>query len=186
MPLTNTSTRFGTISRFLHWSVALLVLYQYVGANVMTRLGREGRLFGMNGDFFYDWHKSIGLVLLALVIIRLLWRKLVALPEWHGSFNDTDKRISHRLETWLYWLLLLLPVTGYLFVMAGGYGVRLFGLYDLPNPIGKQPSWSWVVWSLHILFAYLALVVMAWHVGTLLRHRAAGNGDVLHRMLPFR
>ena len=120
------------------------------------------------------------------MIVRLVWRKTVALPDWHSSFNDTDKKISHRLEIWLYWLMLLLPLTGYLFVMAGGYGIKLFGIYDLPDPIGKQPSWSWLVWSLHIAFAYVTLIVIAWHTGSIFRHCATGNADILKRMLPFR
>ncbi len=186
MPLKNTSTHFGTISRFFHWSVFLLILYQMIGANIMTRLGREGSLLGMDANFFYNWHKSVGLVILGLAVARLLWRKLAPLPEWHDSLTPVEKTLSHRLEIWLYWLMFALPITGYLFVMAGGYGIKLFGVYDLPNPIGKQPSWSWVVWSLHILFAYCAVIVISWHVGHVIKKHKLEKTGLMNRMLPFR
>jgi len=185
MPLQNSSSRFGSISRFFHWSIALLFLYQYLGANIMTRLGK-GALFGMDANFFYNWHKSIGLLIAALVIGRLIWRVISTLPDWHEHLTTIDQRITKRLETTLYILMFLLPITGYLFVMAGGYGIKLFGIYDLTNPIGKQPSWSWAVWTLHVAFAYAALIVIAWHVGLMLRKHFFERSGILNRMLPFR
>ena len=92
----------------------------------------------MNQDDYYNWHKSIGLVLLALVVLRIAWRKLTALPDWAPTLTPAERTISHWNETLLYTCMFLMPVSGYLFVMAGDYGVRLFGRYDLPNPIGKQ------------------------------------------------
>jgi len=186
MPWKNSSTHFGTMSRFFHWSVFILFVYQYVGANVMTRLGRNGTVLGMDGNFYYNAHKSVGLVLLGLVLARYIWRRAAPLPEWHESLTPPERAITHRLETWLYVLMFALPVTGYLFVMAGGYGIKFFGLYDLPNPIGKQPSWSWIVWSLHIFFAYCAVIVIAWHVGLGLKKHVFERSGLLNRMLPFR
>ena len=186
MPLTNLPDRYGAVSKLLHWTVFVLFAYQFVGANIMTRLGRDARVLGMNGDFFYDWHKSIGLVLLGLAIARLIWRRTTPLPQWHPSLSEPERGIVHRLESWLYWLMFVLPVTGYLFVMAGGYGVKLFGITDLPNPIGKQPSWSGIVWTLHVLFAYVLLVVIAWHVGLVLKKHVFERTGLANRMLPFR
>lgn len=186
MPIRNTPTRYGLVSKFLHWAVFVLFVYQFIGANIMTRLGREGTVLGMNGDFFYNWHKSIGLLLFVLAVARLIWRRTTPLPDWHPSLADHEKALVPRLEGWLYWLMFVLPVTGYLFVMAGGYGIKLFGLVDLPNPIGKQPEWSWIVWTLHIVFAYAALIVIAWHVGLVLKKHLFERTGLAHRMLPFR
>ena len=122
----------------LHWAVFLLFAYQYIGANIMSRIGQGKTLFWLNQDDYYNWHKSIGLVLLALVVLRIAWRKLTALPDWAPTLTPAERTISHWNETMLYTCMFLMPVSGYLFVMAGDYGVRLFGRYDLPNPIGKQ------------------------------------------------
>ncbi len=186
MPITNLPGRYGIVSKFLHWTVFLLFVYQFVGANIMTRLGRNGTAFGMDGDFYYNWHKSIGMVLLCLAVARLIWRRTTPLPEWHPSLTEPERSMVSRLEHWMYWLMFVMPVTGYLFVMAGGYGIKLFGLVDLPNPIGKQPDWSWIVWTLHVVFAYVTLIVISWHVGLILKKHLFERSGIANRMLPFR
>jgi cytochrome b561 len=186
LALINLPDRYGLISKTLHWLVFTLFFYQFLGANIMTRLGKNATAFGMNADFYYNWHKSIGLVLFALAVARLIWRRTTALPQWHPSLSEPERAIVARLETWLYWLMFVLPVTGYLFVMAGGFGIKLFGVVDLPNPIGKQPAWSWLVWTLHVLAAYAALVVIAWHVGLVIKKHRFEDTRFADRMLPFR
>lgn len=186
MPLFNLPNRYGVVSKLLHWGMFVMLVYQFAGAHIMSRLGREGTLFGMNGDFYYNWHKSIGLVLFFVALARLIWRRTTPLPEWHPSLSEPERSLVSRLETWLYWLMFVVPLTGYLFVMAGGYGVKLFGAFDLPNPIGKQPDWSWIVWTLHVLLANVALIVIAWHVGLVLKKHVFERTGILHRMLPFR
>lgn len=186
MALKNTPDRFGTISRGFHWAVFILFVYQFFGANVMTRLGKAGTVFGMDSDFYYNWHKSIGLVLLVIAIARILWRRNTPLPNWHSSLTKPERKISHRLETGLYVAMFALPISGFLFVMAGGYGVKLFGVYDLPNPIGKIEPVSVIAWVTHVLLAYCALVVIAWHVGLGIKKHVYEKTGLLNRMLPFR
>ncbi|HCB14247.1 MAG TPA: cytochrome B, partial [Gammaproteobacteria bacterium] len=137
MPLKNSADRYGSVTRFLHWAVFVLFVCQYVGANIMTNLARDKTLFGLTQGDYYNWHKSIGLVLLGLALARLIWRKTTPLPDWAPVLSPAERVFSHWNEVRLYWCMFLLPLSGYLFVMAGGFGVKLFGLYDLPNPIGK-------------------------------------------------
>ena len=186
MALKNTPTRFGSISRTFHWTIFVLFLYQFIGANIMTRLGRTGTFFGMNGDFYYNWHKSIGLVLLFLALARILWRRNTPLPHWHESLTAPDRKITHRLETWLYVLMFALPLTGFFYVMAAGYGVKLFGLYDLPNLIPKLPLPSAIMWIAHILLSYFAVIVISWHVGLGIKKHVFEKSGLMNRMLPFR
>ncbi|HRY15177.1 MAG TPA: cytochrome b/b6 domain-containing protein, partial [Candidatus Competibacteraceae bacterium] len=89
-------------------------------------------------------------------------------------------------EVRLYWCMFLLPISGYLFVMAGGFGVKLFGLYDLPNPIGKQAGLATTMMAAHIVLGYAAVVFIAWHVGIGLKHHGFDKDGFLNRMLPFR
>lgn len=186
MPLKNTPARYGAVSKFLHWTVFLLFVHQFVGANLMTRIGRDATVLGMDQDFLYNWHKSIGLLAIVVALARIVWRRTTPLPDWCPSLTEAERRISHRLETMLYLLMFLLPVTGYLFVMLGGYGVRLFGLHDLPNPFGKQPLPATVAWVSHVLLAYGVVVVVAWHVGLGLKKHLFDRSGFLNRMLPFR
>lgn len=186
MPLLNSPTRYGAITRFLHWTVFLLFAHQYIGANLMTRIGSGKILFGLPQGFYYDWHKSIGLILLALALVRLAWRKLTPLPDWAPTLTPAERAISHWNETLLYGLMILMPISGYLFVMAGDYGIKWFGVSSLPNPIGKQEGLAVLAHVVHIVIAYAAIVVIAWHVGLGLKHHLFDRDGFLDRMLPFR
>lgn len=186
MPLKNSATDYGAVTRFLHWSIFFLFFYQYLSANIMTRLARDQTLFGLTQGHYYDWHKSIGLVLLGLVLARWLWRKATPLPDWAPMLSEAERTISHRNEVRLYWCMFLLPITGYLFVMAGGFGIKLFGEMALPNPIGKQAFLARLAQVAHIVTAYAALVFISWHVGLGLKHHLFERDGFLNRMLPFR
>jgi cytochrome b561 len=185
MPLLNTATHYGAVTRFFHWAVFLLFAYQYVGANIMTRIAQGKTVFGLNQDQYYNWHKSIGLVLLALVVLRVAWRKLTRLPDWAPTLTPAERTLSHWNETLLYTCMFLMPVSGYLFVMAGGYGVMLFGTYNLPNPIGKQEGLAAVARVVHITTAYALVIIAGSHVGLGLKHHLCDRDGFLRRMLPF-
>ena len=185
MQLINSATHYGAITRFLHWSVFLLIFYQYIGANLMTRIGSGKTLFWLTQGSYYNGHKSIGLVILALALLRLVWRKLTPLPDWAPTLTPAERTISHWNETLLYGCLIVMPVSGYLFVMAGDYGIKLFGWRDLPNLIGKQEGLAGLARVIHIVVGYGMVVVMAWHVGLGLKHQIFDRDRLLHRMLPF-
>jgi cytochrome b561 len=186
MPLKNSAAHYGLVTRFLHWAVFLLFVWQYVSANIMTNLARDNMLFGLTQGDYYNWHKSIGLVLLVLAVARLLWRKTTPLPEWAPTLSPAERAISHWNETRLYGCMFLLPLSGYLFVMAGNFGIKLFGIYDLPNPIGKQEWLATLALIVHIVTGYAAVVLIAWHVGLGLKHHLFERDGFLNRMLPFR
>lgn len=185
MQLTNSATHYGAITRFLHWSVFLLLIYQYIGANLMTRIGSGKTLLWLTQGSYYNGHKSIGLVILALALLRLAWRKLTPLPDWAPTLTPAERTISHWNEKLLYGCLIVMPMSGYLFVMAGGYGIKLFGGYDLPNPIGKQEWLAAVAHVIHIVISYVMVIIAAWHVGLGLKHQLFDRDRLLDRMLPF-
>ena len=185
MPLKNSATHYGSVTRFLHWSMVMLFLWQYLSAAIMTHLARDKTLLSLTQGDYYNWHKSIGLVLLTLALARLIWRKATPLPDWAPTPAPAERAISHRNETLLYWCMFLLPLSGYLFVMAGDFGIKLFGLYDLPNPIGKREGLATAALVVHIVTAYAAIVFIAWHVGLGLKHHLFDRDRFLNRMLPF-
>ena len=185
MPLLNSTTHYGTITRFFHWAVFLLFAYQYVVANIMTRIEPNKTVLGLGQDVYYNWHKSIGLVLLALVVLRVAWRKLTSLPDWHPGLTPAERSLSSWNETLLYTCMFLMPVSGYLFVMAGDYGVRLFGRFDLPNPIGKVEWLASTARVVHLVTSYAIVIIAGSHVGLGLKRHIFDRDGFLHRMLPF-
>ena len=86
------------------------------------------------------------------------------------TLTPLEQRIIHRTEQLLYGALLIMPLSGFLYVMAGNYGVRLFGLWDLPNPIGPAPLTAGIALWVHVACAMLLLLPIGTHLGLVLGH----------------
>ena len=184
MALLNTKDGYGTLTKFLHWAVVALFVFQFVAAHIMVRLDANETALGLSQNTYYNWHKSIGLVALAAALFRVLARRRGELPSWAPTLRLLERRFIHRVEQLLYTAMFVMPVSGLLFVMVGGYGVRLFGLLDLPNPIGENETLATVAMWTHIVSSYLLLVLLASHIGLVLGHQIFMRDRLLHRMLP--
>lgn len=186
MSLANPRDRYGAISRSLHWIVVLLFVFQYVSANLTLRVERGETLLGLTQGWLYNWHKSIGLILLLLAAARLAWRRLATLPDWAPTLTPAERRATVWLERLLYGCLFVMPLSGLLFVMAGGYGVKLFGLYNLPNPVWEHAGLASAGRFVHVLAAYGFVLALGAHLGLVLRHHLIERDGLLWRMLPRR
>jgi cytochrome b561 len=82
--------------------------------------------------------------------------------------------------------MFVMPVSGFLYVMAGGYGVTLFGMWELPNPIGMRPAIATAARATHIASAYVLVLTLAGHVGLVLWHTLVLRDGLIGRMLPRR
>lgn len=184
MPLLNSPHGYGALTKLLHWLIAALFAFQYVAAHIMTRIPPNGTVLGATQDTYYNWHKSIGLVALALAIARILNRRAGQLPPWAPTLTPAEHSFIHRAEQLLYTGMVLMPVSGFLYVMAGGYGVRFFGAWDLPNPIGALPWLASLAKWVHIAGGWIVLVALAGHIGLVLRHQLILRDELLRRMLP--
>ena len=182
--LLNTKDGYGELTKFLHWLIVVLFALQFSSASIMTRIGPSETTLGLTQATFYNWHKSIGLVALLVAVLRLLARKSGRLPDWAPTLGPRERKFVHRAEQLLYVAMFVMPVSGFLYVMAGGYGVRLFGAFDLSNPIGER---AWLAaaakWT-HVVSSYVLLAVLAGHLGLVLRHQLVLKDRLLHRMLP--
>jgi cytochrome b561 len=186
MPLLNSPAGYGALTKLFHWLIALLVLLQYISANIMLRTATETTTLGLGQGTYYNWHKSLGLVVLLVMLARLANRGIGKLPPWAPTLTPLEQTIIHRTEQLLYGTLLIMPLSGFLYVMAGNYGVRLFGLWDLPNPIGPAPLTAEIALWVHVGCAMLLLLPLGTHVSLVLGHHFGLRDRLIHRMLPGR
>ena len=186
MSLLNSPKGYGALTKLFHWLIAAMFAFQYVAALVMTRMAPTDAVLGLPQSAWYNWHKSIGLVALAIAVLRLANRRLGELPPWAPTLVDWEKRFIHRAEQLMYLAMLVMPVSGFLYVMAGGYGVHLFGQWHLPNPIGAWPLLASVSRLVHQAAGIALALAIAGHVGLVLRHQLILRDGLLRRMLPGR
>ena len=186
MGLLNDGTSYGALTKTLHWLMVALFAFQYVAAAIMVRLDETGRVLGLGQSDYYNWHKSIGLVALAVAVARILNRRAGRLPDWAPTLSNGEKVFIHRAEQVLYTAMVVMPISGFVYVMAGGYGVRLFGVMDLANPIGVSGALAAIGKWVHVGAAYVLLAAIAGHVGLVLRHQLLMRDGLIRRMLPGR
>jgi cytochrome b561 len=108
------------------------------------------------------------------------------LPPWAPTLTALEQTIVHRAEQLLYAAMFIMPVSGLLYVMAGGYGVRLFGVLDLPNPIPSSPTVASAASWVHVASSMLLLLPLGTHLGLVLGHHFGLKDRLIDRMLPVR
>ena len=181
----NTATRYGLAAKLLHWTVFLLILNQFAVAAAMLNTPQGQTTAGFTQGTLYNWHKSVGLIALAVALARYAWRKLTPLPDWAPNLSAGEKRVLGWLEPTLYLCLLLMPVSGFVFVMTGGYGENFFGVWHLPNFLGKNAVVAPIAEWTHRITAVVLVVALFTHWGLGIRHHRRHRDRYLHRMLPF-
>jgi len=186
MTIFNSSLGYGALTKLFHWLIVFLFAFQYLSATIMLHTPAEAATLGVGQATYYNWHKSLGLVALIVAIARILNRRAGELPPWAPTLSALEQFIIHRAEQLLYAAMLIMPLSGFLYVMAGGYGVSLFGYFDLPNPIPPSAVIASIAKWTHVTSAILLLLPLGTHLGLVLGHHFGQKDRLINRMLPGR
>lgn len=182
---TNSAARYGAFTKTLHWVVFLLLVNQFVAAaSMLTMESWETRL-GFAQSTLYEWHKSVGLVAFVVALIRYVWRRATPLPDWAPNMSPAEQQAIHWIERLLYLCMFVMPVSGFVFVMAGDYPIDFFAQGRLPNVIGVHPTLSLLAQWTHRITAWLLVATLVGHWGVGVRHQWMHGDRYLHRILPF-
>ncbi len=180
MPLKNTLDRYGTLAQLFHWVIVALIILQYIiieSAQDLPAGIQKLRLFAL--------HKSFGITILALAVLRLLWRWMnptPRLPDARPRYEHLLAKVSHFA---LYALILAMPLTGWIMSNAENFPVSYFRLFTLPTLVAPDRELGEAMEETHeILFNVLVGVAVV-HILAALRHHFWLKDDVLKRMLPF-
>lgn len=177
--LRNSAERWGLCSKLLHWLAAIAILLLLGHGWWMTHLApRPERLA------HYAGHSALGYDLLALVVLRLLWRWLNPVPELPADLKPWERWAAHLGHFGLYFLMFAAALTGW--VLAGTMRVPvtkdIFGIYVPPLVSGIGRPLRNQIESAHMILAYLLAVLVVVHVIGALRHHFWKRNDVLRRM----
>ena len=170
---------YPATSKLLHWLVAVSVLTTAPVAIAMTRVAK-----GPTQDLLYNLHKSLGVLILVLMVLRLINRLAVGAPIADPDIAQWQKALSSFVHTSLYVLLLAMPVVGYIANSAYGATTPFFGLFELPMIVGKDEALATQLFTIHRWVGYLLIVLVLMHVGAALYHHFIRHDNVLRRMLP--
>jgi len=171
--MNNSSISYGGVAKFLHWTMAVLMLLNYFMGLTLDK------------NNLYDFHKQTGLCILALAVIRIIWRILDQYPAplTHTMIERAGAKLAHLA---LYGFMIILPVSGILMVNSYGYPLVFLGIIHVPTFIGMQTmEISHVFGEIHKILANTMIAIVVIHSVAALKHHFIDKNDGLIRMLPF-
>jgi cytochrome b561 len=180
MQLKNTQDRYGVVTKTFHWVMALTILFMLCLGFYMDgveELTSKIRLYGL--------HKSIGACVLTVALLRILWHVYSKKPPYVPSLKPWERLAAHMLHFFLYIAMLGMPLSGWIFSSAAGRPVSVFGLFTLPDLVGKNQDLSQIFRTVHYYLAWCLIAAIAVHVSAALKHHFLDRDATLKRMLPF-
>jgi cytochrome b561 len=170
---------YGGTTIALHWLTAVLIV-----SNLLLGLSMVPLPITPEKLHWYLWHKWIGITVFLLTCVRLGWRWLinpapppVAMPDWQRRASV----VSHVL---LYLLLLLIPVSGWVYSSSTGVQVVYLGLVPLPDLVPNDKALAHVLRQVHVGLNFTLFLLVCVHSGAALKHHFVDRDAALTRMLP--
>lgn len=177
---------YNNVSVALHWLIAALLLAQiYVG----WTFGDMER--GPDRALWFDWHKALGFTILALSILRLVWRLMNPPPPFPAAMPAWERTLARINHTLFYVVLLGLPLTGWAYVSTGSGAAETgamssFGITNWPIipglPRGAHDGFE----EAHEILVTITYALIVLHVGAALKHQFIDKRRGLNRMPPLR
>lgn len=172
--------RYSGPAILLHWLMAVLVIAMIAIGLYMVELPKRTPEVA----YYYNLHKSFGLIALLLILVRVIWRWKRVPPSSVGlhetSLQAKAAQLSHRL---LYACMLLMPLTGFAGSNFGKYPVKFFG-YALPRLGGQDEALQTFFRQMHEKLAWLLCALIVLHLLGVLFHFVTSGSGILRRMLP--
>lgn len=177
----NEANSYGSVAKTLHWAAALCVVLAWLLGtfeDAFPKAAEPATLFA---------HMSVGLALLALLLVRLGWRLGNPPPEpVPAPFGPWSHRLATSAHWVLYALMLAAPLSGIVLDFARGQPLPVFGLFEIASPWPRDRTFARSVKEVHELFAHILLLVAALHAFAALAHHYVLKDATLLRMLPGR
>lgn len=178
----NTADRWGPVSQALHWLVVALVLVLATVGLSLDSLPKTPRYF-----WVFTLHKSVGITVLVLVLLRIGWRLYAGAPRPVPGTPSWQARVAAATHVLLYALLLAMPLSGWLYDSASGLRpFRWFGLLAMPKLAAPDEALADAALEAHELLFWALAALVALHAAAALHHHVFRNDATLSRMLPSR
>lgn len=171
---------YAARQRLIHWAMAVLILPMVVAGFLMIQQGLPRGL--QNGLFIF--HKNVGVLLLLLAVLRIALRLTAPRPgpaQGLAPWQRQAARASHGL---LYALILIMPLSGYIRVRAGGFPIEALDRLGLPSVVPRSDALATSAKAVHEFGAYALAAVLCLHIAAALYHALVLRDGVWSRIWP--
>ena len=194
----NNNTKYTNVAIVLHWLIGIAILFMFVLGWFMTELPKETPkttsfyIFNLGlitwgveeeqsqRSFYFNLHKSVGLSLLMLIVLRMYWRFTHRPPAFLNSMKLWEKRLAKATHHSLYLLMLLIPLTGIIMSAGSKYGIKWFGIKVIPGFDDK--AIRELFYEFHEIFGLLLLLILILHILGAVKHSIVDKDGTLRRM----
>lgn len=180
--LKNTTQAYGWVAILLHWLVAVAVIGLFVLGLYMTGLSYYDPYYRLAPHI----HKSIGMLLLGLMAVRLIWRLSNPRPHPVPTLKSWEKRLSEWVHWLLYLLLFAIMISGYLISTADGRAITIFDWFSVPALVTGLPRQEDIAGAVHYWLAMVTIGLVVLHALAALKHHFIDRDATLRRMLGLR
>lgn len=183
LPIKTAASRYSRGAMVFHWTIAVLIILNFIGAFVAEDLPKSEAAQIMGA------HKAMGITILILSIGRLVWRITEPVPPLSAglkAWEVTLAKVSHAL---LYFLMIAIPASGWIMhsAFSGGKSISFFGLFSYPGlPLAQDRATGGLFLEVHEVMAFAMLALLALHLAGALKHQFIDRGGSIWRMLPGR
>jgi cytochrome b561 len=180
--------RFSTVAILLHWLIAVVIV-----TNMVVGFQADD-LKGLAKFSLLQWHKSFGVTVLVLTLLRLVWRVFTPHPAYPAHMADWEKGLAGAVHWSFYVLMIALPVTGWVMVSASPTNIPtiLYKAIPWPHigaihslPIGQRKGLEHQVADVHEQLAWGTILLLVMHVAAALKHQFIDRDQVLWRIAPL-
>jgi len=177
----STKTVYDPVARALHWIMALMMIALLGVGLYMEDLDPSPQKWEI-----YGLHKSIGMIALFLIGLRILWRLHARPPKPLPTHTPLEQWAAHIVHLALYAAMLAMPVSGYLMSSAGGHAINIFGMLNVPLLVDKNADIGKAAKEIHEIAGNVMIAAIVLHLLGALKHKLIDKDGTLARMMPTR
>lgn len=175
----NSADKWGWLSIVFHWVSAFVIVSMFALGFWMVELDYYSDWYRIAPD----WHRSVGVLFMMLMVMRLLWRFYSKPPEALLSHWSWEVRCAHIIHIAFYVLVLLLLPTGYFITTAAGQSVWVFDWFSIPAAVTSVDNLEDIAGDIHKIIAYSMMALVVLHIAGALKHHLIDKDMTLKRML---
>lgn len=175
----NTTARYGSVAQGFHWVVALCVIGLLALGLYMTNLDPLPSTFKL-----YALHKSVGIVVLSLAVLRLIWKFTNPHPHSLPTHAKWERFLATLVHVFLYFAIIGMPLSGWTMSSAKNFPVSVFGWFTLPNLVSPSEGIAKLAEEFHELTAYALIAAIGLHFAGAIKHHVIDKDGTLRRMVP--
>lgn len=172
----NNNWHYDTITRLLHWVIAFLLIGLISLGWYMMSIDDSP-----NSGWYFNLHKSFGIIAAILIFFRLIWRFTCKSAPLPSSVPHWQAILSKAIHVFLYFCMIIMPITGFMGSSFGRHGITFFGI-KLPNWVNQSHAISEQFFKVHGAVAWVLVGLITLHIFAAIKHLVINRDKVFQRM----